>query len=1269
MERHLLVTASCASLGRARFLPSVSVRGIVFATALVLSTSLSFGQSGLATVTGVVTDTTGAIIANAPITVKNLDNGAVFTGASSTTGNFTVSQLPIGDYDLTISYTGFKTYNHAKFHLSANQTVQEDVKLEVGTIGDKITVSADASMLQTESSELSHNITLSQMNNLPILQIGVSNQGFRDPLSAVRLLAGVRYLQTATSNTMIVNGTASNSVQLRLDGQTQGALGTASFLVGAIGQHQPSVDAIEEVAIQTSNFAAEYGTAGGAVINMVSKSGTNQYHGTAYDYMRNEALDAHNPSTGLRNKVRQNDWGFTFGGPVRIPKLYNGTNKTFFFWNYEQYRNKQILVTTTSTVPTPAYRAGDFSNLLLQENRLLTVAAPAGGCAAGTAAATANSCNYVDPLGRTIASGTIFDPLNTVVASNGTTVRNPFTDNKIPLTRFDPTSVKILAMVPQPLGPNATRGQAGNNYQLPANLTRISQIPSLKVDQNLGTKNKVSFYWSSTKTRTPRSPTGIDNFPDTITASNTSDSVARSARINWDQTVTPRFLLHYGIGWNDIDFRLGSPVINYNAQTELGLRQAVVRNFPRISTTGLVNAANGGMSPLGPASQTITMERRPAINVTGTYVLGRHTFKGGAEFRLEKYPNYNLSNTNGTYGFATTYTGQSALQGVTTNAGFTGSELASFMLGGYNNLTMAAPIQASSSKSQTALYVQDNWKATRKLTVDYGVRWDYGTYAKEQYGRFSAFNASVPSPAASGRLGARQFEAVCKCHFASNYPYAIGPRLGAAYQINRKTVLRAGLGLVYNATSQAAGGPVNTSFSPTVAPYQVIGNLKDGTPAAVNPVWPNFDPAAGFTTGSVNPMPMGLDPNAGRPSRQLQWNVTVQREINRNLVIEVAYVANRVVWTEANGLVNLNNMNVPTLNRYGFTDLTSLADSQMLTATMSALSAAQKATLAQRGVNLPYPNFPTTQILRQSLLPFPQYTGQSVNGAPLGKTWYDSMQLTLNKRFSHGLTGTFNYTYSKSLDWNTSPDPYNRPLGKNLGGFDQPHQTRLNLQYVIPQTSRTSLPVLSNKWVSQAVSGWGLGWYSAYQSAGLVGRPSSAGSVPINNFLGYGPGSAQQVIGADGKPMNPWSVDWTDYSGVHHTDPIDVNCHCFDPTKTVVLNPAAWTNIPNGQFGASQSSIRGFRGIRFPTENANMSRNFRFGKDGKYNLNVRVEFTNIFNRLQYPGIALGNFATAPTKFATGPFTGLYSGGFGTINPTAGTSATPRLGTFVGRLTF
>ena len=239
----------------------------------------------------------------------------------------------------------------------------------------------------------------------------------------------------------------------------------------------------------------------------------------------------------------------------------------------------------------------------------------------------------------------------------------------------------------------------------------------------------------------------------------------------------------------------------------------------------------------------------------------------------------------------------------------------------------------SVSKSQTGLFFQDTWKVSRKLTLDYGVRWDYGTYTSEQYGRNSSIGLAVPNPSASGRLGANQYEAICKCNFATNYPYAIGPRLGVAYQIDRKTVLRAGWGVVYNTTSTSSGATSASAASTTFTPNsgQITGLFKDGMPASVHAVWPSFDPAAGQGVGSVVAMPTLLDQNAGRPARLLQWNIGLQREINRNLVVEASYVGNRGVWWTASGLAPLNALSQDTLKAYGFNDFTSASEAGLLT--------------------------------------------------------------------------------------------------------------------------------------------------------------------------------------------------------------------------------------------------------------------------------------------------------------------------------------------------
>ena len=1220
----------------------------------LLSALSAWGQAGLAAITGTISDPSGAVVANTPIEVRSLATGQVFQSASTETGNYTVLQLPVGNYDMLISMSGFKTYTHRGFSLAAQQTMREDVRLEVGTAAETVTVTAETSLLKTESSELVHNVTISQMNNLPILPIGSTGAGFRDPFSLVRMIPGVDYSAGAT---MVVNGNPDDTVQIRLEGMTNANTG---FLRQYTQQTQASADAVQEVAVQTSNYAAEYGTAGGAVLNMVMKSGTNKYSGTAYDYAVNEILNASQPYTALKGPQRRHDFGFTVGGPVRIPKLYDGSNRTFFFWSFEAYKEKTLVTSQTPTVPIPAYRIGDFSPLLTAENnRPLKT---------GSGAA---AVNYVDPLGRPVISGMIFDPLTTKTAPNGSgTYRDQFPNNTIPASRFDPVSLKVLAMIPLPKDINADRGQFGNNYQNPFTSDRISKIPSIKLDQTLGSKGRLSGYWQTTSTESQYAagPGAAEGFPLPISASRGTFIYAKVMRVNYDHTLTPTMLLHLGAGWNSLFFGDQAPVLDYNPLTSLGLRGATLnRNFPQMNV-GSVSAAVGGLTQLGPAIQGPQYERRPMGNVTLNWVKGNHTYKMGAEYRLEKYPAYNLSATAGNYTFGNS-TLQTSLQGATVSQGFHGFNFASFMMGDLSAVSLNQPTSSNTIKTQWSLYVQDAWKVTRKLTVDYGLRWDYGTYAKEMYGRNGNFGFTVPNPSAGGHPGGQIYEATCKCNFAANYPYAIGPRVGLAYQINSKTVLRGGFGIVYSATGTATGASVNSANAGTPGFGQTVGQFKDGIPANVQPIWPNFNVNAGQPDGAVIAAPTYLDPNAGRPARQYQWSVGLQREITRNTVVEASYVANRGVWWTANALSAVNVLKQSDLSGRGFTDFTNAAESALMTTPISTLSTAQRATLASRGIVLPYSSFPTTLTPRQSILPFPQYTGNiSPSQAPLGKTWYDALQVNVTQRFSHGISANVNYTLAKNLDLMSSPDIFNRQLGKNLSVNDQPQQFRMSAEYQVPSLANRGLGVLSNKAVAYALGNWGVGWYLQYQSAGILGRPASQGTIPLSNFLGRGPGSAQLRTGSDGQSINPWSVNWTDYDGKVHTDPLDINCHCFDPTKTVVLNPLAWESIPNGQWGAQQSGIRYFRGIRQPQENLNVSRNFRFAE--KITLHVRVEFQNVLNRtrLPQPSIAGANFSAAPTTFTTGNNTGLYSAGFGTLLPTSGTTGF-RTGTFIGRITF
>jgi TonB dependent receptor len=796
--------------------------------------------------------------------------------------------------------------------------------------------------------------------------------------------------------------------------------------------------------------------------------------------------------------------------------------------------------------------------------------------------------------------------------------------------------------------------------------------------------------------------------PDDITVSGFSGNAARTYRLNLDHTVTPTLLMHYTLGWNDSDFLLG-PENSLNAQTAVGVSGAISpgRGLPLIATGFLPNVAEGGMGNLGPQYDQHFWERRPSFVTSTTWVHGAHTYKAGFEIRQMKYPNFNFTYTAGEYLFATysggltgagtsgtqatvgnvsNFTTQTSLNGATVNSGFAGFGFASFLLGGAQNIAINAPVNLQTSNYQSAIFLQDSWKVNRKLTLDYGLRWDYGTYQKEQFGRYGDFSSTTPNPSASGRPGALIYEANCNCNFANNYPYAIGPRLGAAYQLDDKTVIRGGVGIVYGSLdgSAATGYSSNAAIAATPAFGQIAGLLKDGIPSSVQAAWPTLsNPAAGQAPGTVVSAPSLLDQNTGRPARLAQWNLTVQRTFGKDIAVEAGYIGNVGVWETAPGTLPtglppgytaLAPQNVLSLSQLAALGISGskLSDPTLSSAfntTISGLTPAQKSALASAGLTqfLPYSNFPQSQTVRQALLPFPQYSGvMQPLGAPDGKTWYDALQLKFTKRYSHGLILNANYTWSKNLALIGTPDPSNRSLGKTLSPYDVPHQLRVSAQYEVP---RLTSGIFKNKVLSYAVSGWGTGWYLNYQSASLVGLPASAGSSPLSNFLGYGPGPAQLIPG-----MSPWSVDWFDKSGAHHTDPLNINCGCFDVTKTVVLNPAAFTNVPDGQFAANESSNRSFRGFRYPSENANFSRTFRIKE--RYVLQIRAEFTNIFNRVQYAiatgqtsAINLGNFATAPTAFSSGPYKGLYSGGFGTITPETIGAVNPRAGTIVARITF
>jgi hypothetical protein len=614
--------------------------------------------------------------------------------------------------------------------------------------------------------------------------------------------------------------------------------------------------------------------------------------------------------------------------------------------------------------------------------------------------------------------------------------------------------------------------------------------------------------------------------------------------------------------------------------------------------------------------------------------------------------------------------------GLTKTNNNTGFNFAAFMMGASGGFELRQAIAYRTSKHQFGSYIQDTWRAKRNLTIDIGIRWDMGTYTKEDYGRSAALSLTKPNPLLFNRLGAVEYEAICKCQFAQNYPYGIGPRLGFAYTLNPKTVIRGGFSLSYGSTGAFGGFASNTN--PIATPvYEPSFLMREGVPASlIPPAWPSFSASLNHSATALSAPLQLLDPNAGRPSRTYQWNVSMQREITRNFVIEASYVANRGVWQSNAALSNLNQLTPEIYARYGFNPY-NVTDYTLLRSAYPAAGSANRALLVSKGIVTPYPNFPVAgNFVMQQLVEFPQYgtafvSPSTINPqrAPLGRSWYDSLQIQMNKRYSHGLMVNANYTVAKNLSLQTPTDMNNRNYdNKDINTNNLPQQIRVTFQYQTPRTP-SWVPVMGNRIIATALEGWGISMSMRYQPGFFLGRPSSGAVRPITNlFPGGGGIGAQLKKDADGNYLNPWNKNWVDYDGVRHTEPLDINCHCFDPERTPLLDPTVWEAVPDLTWPGQTQQLTFFRGPRQPQESGNISRNFRFGKDGRFTLNVRAEFQNIFNRRLLPTtITLGNFNTGVTRNAIGRATA----GFGVFGDpaVADSYGRERTGTFVGRLTF
>jgi hypothetical protein len=1173
-------------------------------------------QSDRGSITGAITDAGGASIAGASVTATNEGTGAQNHTVTTGAGEYTIPELPAGKYSITVEASGFSKLIRSGITVSVNLSIRLDLALNVGAASATVNVTADAPLLKTENPENNITVTNTDFNSLPLNMAGVG--AVRDPLSFAELAPGTT---VGGWNDIHINGSPGNTYRIILDGQDSGS-GLNSRVSD---EEQPSVEALQEFTLQADSFPPEFGQTTGGIFNYTSKSGTNRFHGSLYEYFVNEALNAGQPFTDngngqhVRPKSRQNDFGGSFGGPVWIPHIYDGHNKTFFFFNYEMYRDRVSTDNGFETVPTAAYRNGDLSYLLT-------------GTVIGK-----------DPLGRPIMNGAIYDPATTRTV-NGQIVRDPFPNNQIPTSRFDPVAAKILALVPNP-----TNGSPTKNYPdiFPAN--KFQWIPSIKMDHTLTNNIHLSGYYSYMATDKDN---GGDGLPDPISARRYQVIRSQTIRINADDVLTPTLVLHVGGGFQRYYNPDTTPLTSFNQSTSLGLNGALVGGFPVIQNLNI----NGQTLALGPSNYGLYVLNKPTAVASVSWIKGTHNFKFGGEWRHENWLNESSQNALGIYGFDPQQTGLPSTNGANLNGGSVGNAFASFLLGNLNSGTIGNVVNPRWERHTAGIYAQDSWKATRKMTITYGLRYDMQQLQHEQKYRTTQFNPTIANPSAGNLLGAAEFEGNgagrCNCVFEKYYPYGFGPRLGITYQADPKTVFHGAAGLFmgqqtslnYVGAGNSLGFNWNTVVQSAPGFGLSAGQLANGIPYTHDQLYStNFNPGIRPDPGQLDGLPAWNAPNNGRPPRTVQMNFGMQRAITHDMTFEMAYVGVRGMWFESNNQVNLDQLTEQRLNTFGLS-LNNPADLDLLTRTIS------DPTVTARGFTLPYASFPSSSSLAQALRPYPQFNGVSIQKAMVGNYWYDSLQVKLSQRLSRGLWFLSTYTWSKDLgtvddEWGDSVPVANAnvPLKsmKTYTAVDTPHILSVAFNYTIP-----TLGFASTGWKKQVFGGWTTDGILRYSSGTLIQTPSAQNGLTGVTFA-----------------SNNFATRVPDQPVFLH----NLNKHDFDPRTQFILNPAAWSDPAAGQYGLSKPRFSDYRNARYPNEQLGLGKAFLL-KEGMF-FSIRADFFNVFNRWAYPSLNGTGNALQPAQVGSN---GSITNGFGYIGDSINSAAStypPRSGQIVARFQF
>ena len=1122
---------------------------------------LAWSQTFTGSIRGTLTDPTRAAVPDARVTATDADRNVQYATMADALGRYIFPTLPPARYVLAADAPGFRKVSQPAFRLEVQQQATVDIELSVGDVATTLEVAGSAPLLNTTSASLGQVV-----ENRFILSTPLSG---RNPLSLILLAPGI--VPTGGGTNFVSSGVRNNASEVLLDGapltgiEQNGGVTDVKFT--------PTVDVIEEFKIQTNYFSAEFGNSGGTVINVVSKSGTNEVHGVGYYFRRDNALNANNWFSNSRGGTlpdsKRDNYGATIGGPVYFPKLYNGRNRTFFFADYDRVKQRSAS-TATASVPTAQQLAGDFSDTRLNTGALV-------------------------PL---------FDPFSTFLDASGNTLRNPLPGNIVPLSRQDPITRNFIKYYPAPNLPGDPFTRNNNWFAQGSALSAGNKIDA-KVDHNISDKQRLStrygvdWGWSQ-----PANLTG-----NIAHDANPGNSRSQNFVLDYTRTHSPTTVINGRAGVLRVR-SVRDPMSSGFDVTTLGLPKVIaeaggVQAFPLFQAQ---------YRSLGAGAYAIIHRYEDVYQYMGavTRIHGGHTIKSGAEYR-KLHLNYFQPNTpNGSFTFSRAVTSQNPTVASATQ----GDGLASALLGFGTGGTLSIDRPTAQSAGYFGTYINDDWRLTHKVTLNLGVRYDFDIPRTDRFNRINWLDLNAPAPMVNDipALKALFGEMKGLMRFADDNkrtPYHgdwnnIQPRIGFAFALTNKTSIRAAYGLFYVVSRHTVKGEVGTAFGFTDSsiPWSLDSGLTRYASLA-NP-WPagltyppGRNPAAFLGMGAGTPSPRDDNP------QYQQWNFSVQREIPGRGVIEVNYAGTKgthLYFGQGDIVSNLNPLHYIYWGQGRGTSGSGL--NALVPNPFFGIITNPTATAYNR---------PTIQ-LNRLLRPYPHYTGVGGYRASrnIGNSIYHSMQLKYEKRFSHGLSMIAHYTISKMISdsdasgsdvtWlagNSSiQDYYNLRNERSIAVFDRPQRMVVSFDYLLPIGRSGAIGKGMNRILDAVIGGWELSGIVAASSGTPLGVTQSASNLWQGN-------QRPHLIGDPSRPGSPREK------------------------LTSYFNVAAFQQVSPDMIGSSPRFLSSYRGPSLFNQDVTLMKNFAIKE--KKSVQLRLEAYSLTNSPQWGNPGTG-FAPGSSSF-------------------------------------